>query len=345
MALVGVSEITGALATLLDDDVVSQINRAVVLGQILDVGTGSGKDISWDISTGTALASTAVIADGADVTNFNNDAKAPAKLDFGTYHDAFGITGKAMAIAKNTGNPQQLANLFAEYMGDSMERLAFAVASGVYIGDGSTNTIHGLHDSSIPAIGDVGIYAGVNRGSVAQWQGNVVDAVGAEVSTRLLNELGRDIYTASGRRPDLYLTDPIQHEKIAATVQQERRFVDEIRTAKGIIKLDGGYNVLYHGGAAILEDIQHPSGKISALNTMYAKLHQLPDAADEINQSIGMVTLGGTPEDQMKDGKTNLVARIQPLAKLGDSHKFALYCYPQLQIKRPNCFGYLENLG
>jgi hypothetical protein len=345
MALVGVSAISGARATLLDDDVVSQINRAVVLSQILDVGTGTGKNISWDVSTGTALPGTAVIADGADVTNFNNDDKAPATLDFGTYHDAFGITGKAMAMAKNTGNPQQLANLFAEYMAESMERLAFGVADGVYNGDGSTNTIHGLHDASIPAIGDVGIYAGVNRASISQWQGNVLDAVGGEISTRLLNQLGRDIYTASGRRPDLYITDPIQHEKIAATLQMERRFVDEVRTAKGVIKLDGGYNVLYHGGAAILEDIQHPAAKISALNTMYAKLHQLPDAADEINGSIGMVTLGGTPEDQMESGKTKLVARIQPLAKLGDSHKFALYCYPQQQIKKPQCFGYLDNLG
>jgi len=345
MALVGVSAITGALATLLDDDVVSQINRAVVLSQILDVGTGSGKDISWDVSTGDALPGTAVIADGADVTDFNNDNKAPATLDFGTYHDAFGISGKAMATAKNSGNPIQLANLFAEYMADSMERLAFGVADGVYNGDGSTNTIHGLHDSSIPAIGDTGIYAGINRASVSQWQGNVVDAAGAEVSRRMLNQLSRDIYIACGRRPDLYITDPIQHEKIAATTEQERRFVDEVRTAKGIIKLDGGYNVIYHGGAAILEDIQHPASIISALNTMYHKLHQLPDAADEINGALGMVTLGGTPEDQMESGKTKLVARIQPLAKLGDSHKFALYCYPQQQIKKPQAFGYLENLG
>lgn len=345
MSLVGVSAISGALATLLDDDVVSQINRAVVLGQILDVGTGSGKDISWDISTATALPSTAVIADGATVTNFNNDTKTPASLDFGTYHDAFGITGKAMAMAKNAGNPLQLANLFADNMADSMERLAFAVSDGVYNGDGSTDTIHGLHDASIPAIGDTGTYAGINRATFAQFQGNVLDALGAEVSFSLLNKLGRDIYTASGRRPDLYITDPIEHEKIANLSQQERRFTNEVRTAKGVIMLDGGYNVLYHGGRAILEDIQHPAGKISALNTSYCKMHQLPDSADEINKSNGMVSLGGSPEDQLKGGKTKIVARIQPLAKNGDSHNFALYCYPQLQIKKPNAFGYLSNLG
>lgn len=345
MALVGVSAISGALATLLDDDVVSQINRSVVLSQILQVGTGSGKDISWDVSTGTALKTTAVIADGADVTVFNNDAKAPASLDFGTYHDAFGISGKAMGIAKNTGNPLQLANLFSEYMADSMEILAFAIADGVYNGDGSTDTIHGLLDPTIPAIGDIGIYAGLNRASIAQWQGNVIDALGAEISVPFLNQLGRDLYTASGRRPDLYITDPIQHEKIANLTSQDRRFVDEIRTAKGIIKLDGGYNVLYHGGKAILEDIQHPAAQLSGLNTRYMKMHQLPDSADEVNGSIGMVSLGGSPEDQLEGGKTGLVARIQPLAKTGDSHKFALYCYPQLQIKKPNAMGYLTNLG
>lgn len=344
MALVGVSAITAALATLLDDDVVSQINRAVVLGQILEVGTGNGKNIAWDVSTGTALA-TAVIADGADVTTYNNDAKTPATLDFGTYHDAFGISGKAMAAARNTGNPMQLASLFSEYMADSMERLAFAVADGVYNGDGSTDTIHGLHDASIPAVGDIGIYAGINRASVAQWQGNVVDAVGAEVSLSLLRQLGRACYTSSGRRPDLYITDPIQHEKFGNLFDTERRYVSEVRTARGVIALDGGYNVIYHDGKAFVEDIQHPAGRITGLNTQYVRCHQLPDSADEINGAMGMVSLGGSPEEQMESGRTSFVARIQPLAKTGDSHKFALYCYPQLQVKKPNACGYISNLG
>ena len=345
MALVSVSVITSALATLFDDDVVNQINRAVVLGQILGVGEGTGKNIQWDVSTGTALAAGAVIADGADVSTFNNDAKTPANLDFGTYHDAFSITGKAMRAAANAGNPRQLAALFTEYMTDSMERLAFAVHDGIFNGDGSTDTIHGLHDATIPAIGDIGTYAGINRASITQFQGNVVDALGAGISFPLLRQLGRAIYVASGRRPDLYVTDPIQHEKLGNLFDSERRFVQEVRTMKGVITLDGGYNVLYHDGKPILEDIQHPAARISALNTSTVKIHQLPDSADEINGSVGMVTLGGTPEEQMGAGKMGLVARIQPLAKTGDAHKFALYCYPQVQVKRPNCNGYLANLA
>ena len=345
MALVTVAVITNALATLIDDDVANQINRAVVLGQILGVGGGNGKNVTWDVSTGTALASGAVIADGADVTAFNNDAKTPAALEFGTYHDGFSITGKAMAAARNTGNPRQLAALFTEYMGDSMERLAFAVADGVYNGDGSSDTIHGLHDSSIPAIGDTGIYAGINRSSVAQWQGNIIAAGGAGLSFPLIRQLGRACYTASGRRPDLYVTDPIQHEKLGNMFDSERRFVSEVKTMKGTIQLDGGYNVLYHDGRPVVEDIQHPASRFSALNTGVVKLHQLPDVPDEINGSVGMVIIGGTPEDQMDAGKMGLHARIQPLAKTGDAHKFALYCYPQAQVKRPNACGFISGLA
>lgn len=345
MALVDGAKITTALATILDDDVTSQINRAVVLGQILDVGAGYGKNIPWDTSTGTALAATAVIADGADVTNFNNDEKLPATLEFGTYHDAFSLTGKAMNMARNAGNPAQLAALFAEYMSDSMERLAFAVSDGFYNGDGSINTIHGLHDATVPAIGDTGTYAGIDRSVVTQFQGNVVDAQGAEITQALIRELGRDCYTRSGRRPDLYLMDPIQHEKFGNSFDTERRFVQEVMTAKGMITLDGGYNVITWEGKSFLEDIQHPAGRITALNTSYIKCHQLPDSADEVNGAIGMVSLGGSPEDQLESGKTKLVARIQPLAKTGDAHKFALYCYPQLQVKKPNSCGFIENLG
>ena len=43
--------------------------------------------------------------------------------------------------------------------------------------------------------------------------------------------------------------------------------------------------------------------------------------------------------------KTKFTARIQQLAITGDAFKFALYCYPQLQVRRPNACGFLKNLA
>src|SRR5688500_2488261 len=119
MAVVNYASLSAALATLFEDDVSSQINRAVVLAQVLEVVPGTGKNITWAIRHGSATGAT--IADGADVSVFNNDTKAPATLDFGTYHDAFSITGKILAAARAAGNPRQLASLFVDELGDSTE--------------------------------------------------------------------------------------------------------------------------------------------------------------------------------------------------------------------------------
>lgn len=346
MAQVAFATIESVLADLFYDDISNQINRAVVLAQVLDVKPGTGKNIQWVAKTGTATPAGAVIADGADVATFNNDTKSPAVLQFGTYHDAFALTGKALAAARAAGNPAELAALLVDELGDSVERLARAIGEHVYTGTGATNTIHGLHDATVPAIGETGIYAGINRATVTQWQGNVVDAAAANLSFAHIRQLRREIYVASGEKPDLFITDPVQHEKLGALYQQERRYVDQIRRADGtVIKLDGGYQVLEFDGIPVIEDTQHPAQKFTALNTRHVYLTQLPDSPDAVNRAMGSVGLAGTPEEQYGAGKIKLAARIQPLAITGDAFKFQLILYPQLVVRRPNSCGYITNLA
>jgi hypothetical protein len=353
MALVEFSTIDATLAELFFDEIANQINRAVVLGQVLDITPGTGKNIQWSVRTGTATPTTAVIADGADVSTFNNDAKSPAVLQYGTYHDAFSVTGKAMAAARAAGNPAELAALMVDELGDSVERLARAIANDIYVGTGATDNIWGLYGSlgagTVDAIGDTGVYAGVDRGSVAQWQGNVVDALGVDFQANafsLMRNLRREIYTASGERPDIFVTDPAQHEKLGLAYQAERRYTDEVRRADGtVIKLDGGYQVLEFDGIPVIEDVLHPVQKVTALNSRHVKMSQLIDSPDVMNRAMGTIALAGTPEEQLGQGKMKLYARIQPLAVTGDAFKYALYVYPQLCVKRPNSCGFLENLA
>jgi hypothetical protein len=61
--------------------------------------------------------------------------------------------------------------------------------------------------------------------------------------------------------------------------------------------------------------------------------------------SRGQISLHGTPEEQYGAAATKLTARVQPLAITGDALKFALYCYPQVQLKRPNTCGVIEDLA
>lgn len=344
MATVGYAQIQAALATLFDDDIANQINRAVVLGQILDVKPGNAKNVTWAVRTGTATPTTAQINDGVDVSAFNNDTKAPAALEYGVYHDAFALTGKAAAAARAAGNPRELAMLFTDELGDSVERLSRALADASYNDDGGTDEIHGLY-GTVEALGDTGVYAGVDRSSVLQWQGNVIDALTGDISFTLLRRSRRETYTASGERIDCYVTDPIQHEKIGLLYQAERRYVDEIRVRGNVIKLDGGYQVLEFDGIPIIEDEQHPVGKISGINTRHVRWWQLPDSPDAMNRALGRIGLSGTPEEQFGDSRMKLTARIQPLAITGDAFKFALYSYVQLQVRRCNATVQIKNLG
>ncbi len=121
MALVTLAGVLASLADRFRSRLANQINRASVLAQLLPVGTGTGKNIQWVIRTGSALGSS--IADGADVSVFNNDAKDPAVLQYGVYHDAFSLTGKAMAGARAAGNPEELAALFMDELGDSVDQI------------------------------------------------------------------------------------------------------------------------------------------------------------------------------------------------------------------------------
>lgn len=353
MAPVTFAGIDATLADLFFDEIANQINRAVVLGQILDVSPGTGKNIQWSVRSGTATPTTAVIADGADVSTFNNDTKEAAVLQYGTYHDAFSVTGKAMAAARAAGNPAELAALLVDELGDSVERIARAMSNDVYVGTGATDNIHGLYGSlgagTVDALGDTGVYAGIDRAVTTQFQGNVRDAVGADMEASafsLIRGLRRDIYTASGERPDIFVTDPVQHEKLGLAYQAERRYTDQVRRADGtVIKLDGGYQVLEFDGIPVIEDVLHPAQKFTALNSRHVKLSQLIDSPDVMNRAMGSIGISGTPEEQFGEQKMKLYARIQPLAITGDAFKFALYCYPQLCVKRPNSCGFITNLA
>lgn len=347
MAALDFNAISSALATLFEDRIVMQINRAVVLANLLPISPGTGKNIQWVARFGASTG--AVIGDGVDVSTYNSDSKVPAVLQFGTYHDAFQITGKARAAAAAAGNPQELVDLFAEEIEESVQRLALKIAQDTYTGTGASDNINGLLTASgaAPAIGATGTYAGINRATYTQWAASINGNGGIPrlLSLSLLRDMRRAIYTASGEKPDLIVTDPIQHEAYGNLLGDKRRYIQDILLRGQSIKLDGGYQVLEFDGIPVIEDVNHPSGKMTFLNTRYTSYKQLPSPSDNLNMGRGSIQLHGTPEEQYGQQATKLSARVQPLAITGDALKFALYCYPQVQLKRPNTCGVIEDLA
>jgi hypothetical protein len=344
MAAETLATIASALATLFDDDMTTSINRAVVLTQLLPIKPATSYNCNWDVRFGTATPGTAVIADGADVSVYNADSKVPATLAYGTYHDAFSLSGKALAGAMITGNPAVLEDLYQEEIEESVERLASAVGTGFYSGSGAANYIHGLTAANGPLL-STGTYANIDRSSYTQWASNVDANGGIErpLSLSLMRKMRRTIYTACGLKPDLIVCDPLTHEYYGSLIGTDRRYLQDVRLRGSVISLDGGYNVLEFDGIPVVEDKNCTAGSMLFLNTRHCFIRYLPTMPDMINQSPGMVDLHGTPEEQL--GQANrLQARINYLARTGDAYKFQLIMYPQLQVKRCNAMGQIQDL-
>lgn len=347
MPAVNLASITDVLQKRFEPDVVSQIQRAAPMLQVLgpNVRDADSHVIQWDVKFGTAgYGSGAAITEGADVATFNTDTKVPAVLPFGTYHDAFEITGKALASAVASGNPAVLADLFASEIRDSSNRLAHALATEFYEGNGAGERMTGLLGG---AILDSGTYASINRATYSQWRATVRGngGIGRALSFSLLRDTSTRIYKACGLRPNFIVCGPSTHDQYGALFGDQRRYITDINTPGGMIKLAGGYRALEFDGVPIMEDVNCPEGKVLFLNLDYLLFRQLPQPGQVATRSAGERPLETAPEQTKGGGPVPVRVRIQPLAITGDKYKFALYSYPQVQVRRPQAFGVLEDIN
>ena len=343
------ADVANALATIFEDDIVEQFNRSVVLTKLLPFKEGEGKNLAWDAEFGSD-PTTSVLADGAAVTTYNNDTIVPATLNWGTYSEAFAVSGKALAAAARTRNPADLAALFAEKLDRAVTRLTHNINKDWYTGSGASDTILGLTASGGGLTG-TGVYAGIDRSVYTQWAGNQLTEGGnpRAISFTLMRDVRRTIYTASGQMPDLIICDPFQHEQYGLLFGANRRYMQDITLRGQKISLDGGYQALEFDGIPVVADATCPPGQMLFLNTKYVRIRQLPDAMSlapgEDEMGAGMIRLHGTNEEQFGEGTTALTARINPLGRQGDAYPFQLVLYPQLQVRRPNTCAILGDLN
>lgn len=353
MSSITLSNITSALATLFEDQLVAQWNRAVVLTKLLPVVEGQAQNINWDVKAtdGSTAHGSSMISEGGTVSTFSDDALNVATLSFTNYYDAFGISGLAMNAARATGNPAGLADLFGEKLMDCVTRLAKNLNQEWYTGTGASNHIAGLVDPTNGALKASGTYAGINKGSVTGFAGNELTNGGSPrpLSFQVMRDTIRTIYVACGEVPDLIVCDPIQFARYGMLFGEQRRYIGELTTAGGKYTLDGGFKALEFDGIPIVQDKDANSGQMLFLNTNYVRIQQLPDFLADAGQpgalgNAAKVKLAGTYEKQLGAGSTSLTARLLPLAVTGDNYTFELIIYPQLQVRRPNACAMLGDL-
>jgi hypothetical protein len=341
---------TGNLSDVLTTIFLDNINRACVLPQVLPVRHGRGKNVYWaNRFTNTTAYTGNAAADGADVSAYNTDIKVPAYLEYCTYMDAVAIGGRAQAAAASAGNPAELADLLGEEVGEGIRRLALALCTDFYTGTGASNQVNGLYSATGTTYGALkatGTYAGINRSTYTEWACNVDagSSVNRALTIDLMRDMRRKIYVASGQRPDVIITDPIQFEKYAQLMGLNRRYNQEVTLRGQKIVLDGGFMALDFDGIPVIEDALHPANAMSFLNTRVCYLTQLPFYSPQPND-MGEVMLAGTSEEQFGEGNIKLSARIKHLAEAGDALKLQIICYPQIVVRRPNACGSITYLA
>lgn len=338
--------IAGALATLFDADITSQINRSTVVTQLLPVVPGQSHNINWDVRFGTAVGRT--VADGAVVDRTNDpakDDKVPATLNYGIYTDVFGVTGFALRAAANTGNPMALRNLFAEELSDSAERFAKKIEIDLFTGAGGTGMV-GMN-ATAGALRATGVYANIDRSVRTQWAATEMlnGGVGRALTIPLMREMRRRVYIASGLKPDLIVTTPELHQKYGELIGQQRRWMQDVTLRGQKITLDGGYQYLEHDGVPVIESVDAVAGTMNFINSRFMQIIPMPDGADEVNRAMGMVGVQGSEEEQLGMPAPRIRARIQPLGVDGDRFQFQLIAYLALRNKRCNSGGILGDLN
>jgi hypothetical protein len=355
MADVDLGRIADALPTILQDVIVPQMNRSAPALQIIGHDGSGQKVMSWDVEFKASGETTdSSIAEGADVTTFQDDDVVPAVLAWKDYSEAIALTGKVLSAARGSAGAgkgaSELSNLWAQKMLRAVNRLGKNLGRDFWSGPGTGTRILGLYGGSTLTSGaplsNAGEYAGISRVTYPDWQSNVIanGGVGRALSFQLMRDTRREIYEACGEMPDVIFCDPTQHEKYGMLFNDQRRYVQEITIRGQKFVLDGGYRALEFDGIPIIADVNHPANTMTWLNTNYVKICSLNDQISEANRSPRMVQLQVMPEEQLMSGATPLMARLNPLAVDGDKYKIQMILYPQVKVERPNSCGVLADL-
>lgn len=337
------SNLSGALAQTYGTELVRIWNRAAVLLSMVSVKPGFGKNLAWNaISSGASAAS---FAEGADVSTYAYDPAQAATLSWGQYQSAFQISNLEIQAAASTlagGNPEELRNIVMERMFDSAAKMASVINADLFAGTGSdlssNPTIIGLDTAGLAT----GTYAGIDKSSVTEWQGNVLSNGGTKrsLTVDLLNNLEQNIFTNSGESPDLIVCSPGVWRKYAGLFESIRRVPTE--GGGGVSTYDTMASRLAYKGIPIVRDRNATANSLYMLNTNYLELRPLPQVASKDGV---IVTSQMLPSSNGKmSGMTSLPVFMYPLARTGSAIKFVIEVYLQMAMRRPNAFGILKDI-
>lgn len=330
-----------ALAQNYGGGIVRQINRQSTTLRLLPWVKGEGKNCAFTTEADGAIGEN--FSDGADAVNFGSDAQASATQSWGLYRSNFHVTGLALAAAASSRTPEGVLALWGRNMVNAGAKLASVINAALFSGAGTGTLLAGLS----VAIDDNNTYFGIDRtvGGNSYFRSTVVDpGVATAPTLALLRDDMRQVYEASGMYPDIAVCTPSVFNKIVSLFDATRRYVQDVTTAAGTVKLDPGLAAVEIDGCMFIKDKDCTANAIYYLNTQHVRIEYLPPKQPEQDMASSMLVQvpGGTG---VGFGGMPLGASIEPIAKLGDSSRIQLKTYLQLVVDRPNTCGVRLNVS
>jgi hypothetical protein len=323
------ADVKGALTDYFSPKITKQINRTARMLQlfpILPADKGQGQAITWGIKTSGATA--AAVADGGAVPAAAFDKRVKASLVYGDYQFQVSETGQALAAAQASLTPEDLIDLFEGDIMDSSDAMASQINKDFWVQASTGGGV--LPITAYPsAVAATGTYATINKAVDTLFQGNVFANGGTPRDLTLdLIRTGRRAVRTNGGAVDLWVCDLVTFDRYGGLIDPQRRYVDEIRTAAGLVRLDAGYKALEFEGAAFLADKDAPAGTLAGFSTRRCEWRYLPDA-DVADRQAAIAQ--GSEEDP-----ASLPIALLPLARTGDAENMMGKVYPQFVVRRPN---------
>lgn len=349
--------ISTVLSTIFQDQLVKQANRTSPALAFLEKRQGKNSICTWPV-TGTG-ATAATYAETAAFTSPTTDVRRQAKLDWALYKSEIQVTGKAEAIASATGSPAELANLFRVELMNAGAALGSKINVDFYAGTeaASPDAVVGLNEALDDGTA-MDVYAGITRSVDAFWKGNKDhnSGTGRSLSLNLLRTLKTKIHRASGETLSDYIifAAPEFLDKYASLFDAGRDYVTEIVVpGRGMITLDGGFEVAKFGGALFVADKDIPFtdnvsptedvSKCYFVNPRHVYWNILPSVPSRIG-AAGEI-------DRVEDisaglnAVTNFPITVQLLGPTGDFTNGFVKTYLQLVVERPNSCGVLADIN
>jgi len=317
-------------------DVIRQVNRKAAFLRLLKFVPGVGKNVAW-VAEGSGQHAES-FNEGSDAENFGSDAQDAATLQWGLYRSNFNVSGLAQAAAATSGTPFGNLPLWSRNIINATGELSSKINMALYNGTGIGPNIAGLGVS----IGSTtNIYAGINRVTTPHFRPIVTDPGALTLPTfnSIRQHLG-DIYDASGEVPDIALCPTRIFNTIGALFDDKRRWIQEVTTAQGLIKLEGGCHGIEFDGCVFLRDKDATTNEIQFVNTHHLWMETLRPVGPALPEGMQATV-------QANDGFGEFMLSLQyeMLAKTGDSDKAMVKCYLQLVCDRPNSCGVMKNVA